>query len=331
VTTDTLQIEHVAIDVLRPDPANPRRISEAELEALTRSLREFGFVDPVIARREDGTVVGGHQRLLAARKLGLKTVPVVYVDLTLEQARLLNLALNKISGAWDEELLARMLSDLKCVEEIDLELSGFSEDELDKLLRKLDHRERRERVESFDLEAALEEAKANATAKRGDLWQLGPHRLLCGDATEAGDVARLLDGKRAAMAFTDPPYGVDYAGGPPGLGKRRKLKNDSLSKEQWQTFSASWAGHLLDNIDGAVYVCMSTREWPSVSLALEEAGGHWSDSLVWVKDRFTLGQRDYQTQYEPIWYGWRQGVKRHWCGDRDQGNVLRFTRPSSSP
>jgi len=327
--TTELQIEHVPIDTLRPDPANPRRISDAELEALTRSVREFGLVDPVIARREDGTVVGGHQRLVAARKLGLRSVPVVFVDLTVEQARLLNLALNRISGAWDEELLARMLADLKGVEEIDLGLSGFSEDELDKLLRRLDQRERRDRVEDFDLDAALEEAKQNTTAKRGDLWALGEHRLLCGDATNSKDLQRLLGEKRAAMAFTDPPYGVGYKG---GYYKRRgKIKNDELPTEEWQAFSQAWSKNLLAYTDGAVYVCMSTREWPHLALAMEEAGGHWSDSLVWMKDRLVPGLRDYQTQYEPIWYGWRQGAKHHWCGDRDQGNVLRIDRPAASP
>jgi ParB-like chromosome segregation protein Spo0J len=108
IATAAIQIEHVPIDQLRPDPANPRKISDTELEALTRSMQQFGLVDPVIARREDGLVVGGHQRLLAARKLGIKTVPVVYVDLSLEQAQVLNFALNKISGSWDDELLARM-------------------------------------------------------------------------------------------------------------------------------------------------------------------------------------------------------------------------------
>ena len=133
-----ITIEHVAADLLHPDPANPRRISAAELEALTRSIRAFGLADPVITRREDSLVVGGHQRLLAARKLGMKEVPVVYVDLSLEKARLLNVALNKISSSFDDELLARMLADLKPVTDLNLTLSGFSEDELDKLLKTLD-------------------------------------------------------------------------------------------------------------------------------------------------------------------------------------------------
>src|SRR5919106_4679536 len=167
VPAPALQIQEVSIDELRPDPANPRRISDAELESLTRSLREFGFVQPVLARREDKVVIGGHQRLIAARRLGIKSVPVVFVDLSQEQARLLNLALNRISGTWDQELLARLLAELKEVPDVDLSLSGFSEDELKKYLKGLESREKRERVESFDLDAALEAAPGGPCCAHG--------------------------------------------------------------------------------------------------------------------------------------------------------------------
>src|SRR5450756_575370 len=157
-TLPSLTVVEVPIDDLRPDPANPRRISEDKLDALERSLRQFGFVQPVLARKEDRTVIGGHQRLLAARRLGLATVPVTYLDISIEQARLLNLALNKISGSWDDALLARLLADLQLMPDLDLSLSGFGEDEVKDLLRSLETREKREQVESFDLDEALEEA-----------------------------------------------------------------------------------------------------------------------------------------------------------------------------
>jgi DNA modification methylase len=332
-TTTLMQIEHVDIDTLRPDPANPRRISDAELESLTRSMREWGFVQPVLVRREDNTVVGGHQRLLAARRLGMKTVPVIFVDLTLDQARVLNLALNKISGTWDEELLARMLADLQPVEGIDLTLTGFAEDELEKLLKSLDVRERRERPEAgFDVEAALEAARAATRAQRGELWALGDHRLLIGDSTDAGDVARLLGETRPAMCFTDPPYNVGLGdhGGQQRGSKKRRIQNDAMAPEQWAVFVRGWAGNLVAAVDGAIYCCMSTKEWGSVSAALAEAGGHWSDTIIWKKDRFVLGRADYQRQYEPIWFGWREETKHHWCGDRDQGDVWEVDRPSES-
>ena len=172
-----IDITHLPIGDLKPDPGNPRRISDEEIEALTRSIKEFGLVQPVIVRRDDMVVIGGHQRLLAARRLGIKTVPVVLVDLSAEQARLLNLALNRISGAWDQELLARLLADLNAIPDIDLSLSGFSDDELQKHLKSLEAREKKERVETFDIEQALEEAsRAAPVAQPGDLWLLGEHR-----------------------------------------------------------------------------------------------------------------------------------------------------------
>jgi DNA modification methylase len=327
-----LKIEQVLIDTLRPDPANPRRIGERELEALTKSLKEFGFVQPVLARRSDDVVIGGHQRLIAARRLGLKTVPVIFLDLPPEQARLLNLALNKISGQWDNELLARMLADLKPIEDIDLSLSGFSEEELDKLLKSLDSRDKRSRVESFDFQAAWEEAQKAPGVTRGEIWRLGDHRVMCGDATDSEAVSRLVGAQRAAMAFTDPPYNVDlgHHGGASRTGRRRAIANDALPPEQWETFCRAWAKNLLSYVDGAIYVCMSTKEWPLVTHALEEAGGHWSDTIIWAKDRFVLGRADYQRQYEPIWYGWREGASHHWCGDRDQGDVWSIPRPAES-
>lgn len=328
-----LTLEQAPIDSLRPDPANPRRIGDAELEALTRSLRAYGFVQPVIARREDRTVIGGHQRLLAARRLGLKTVPVIFLNLSAEQGRVLNLALNKISGAWDEELLARLLADLGAVPDLDVSLSGFDEDELRTLLHSLDKREKRDRPEAFDLDAALEAAQARPVAQRGDLWQLGEHRLLCGDATDSGDVTRLLDGTPAAMAFTDPPYNValgDHGGQQAGT-RLRRIQNDALPPAEWERFCRGWVATLLHHVEGALYICMSTKEWPLVSRVLDDAGGHWSDTIIWCKDRFVLGRADYQRQYEPVWFGWREGVQRYWCGDRDQGDVWTIARPSDSP
>ena len=327
-----LATEHVAIDDLRPDPVNPRRISDDELEALTRSIREFGFVQPVIARREDRTVIGGHQRLVAARKIGYTTVPVVFVDLPPEQARVLNLALNKISGEWDEELLARLLADLSAGA-ADLTLSGFGDDEIAKLLKSLDAREKRDRFETFDLEAALQAAGGDPGVERGDVWLLGDHRLLCGDAANQEDVARLLDGQRAAMCITDPPYNVDYGnhGGGGERKRRRSIMNDALSPEDWETFCRAWSEQILQHVDGALYVFMSSKEWPLVARVLEEVGGHWSNTIIWAKDSFVLGRADYHHQFEPIWYGWREGSKRRWAGGRNQGNVWTIARPSESP
>ncbi len=332
-----LAVEQVPIDLLRPDPVNPRRISDDELDSLERSLRQFGFVQPVLARREDSTVIGGHQRLLAARRLGLTTVPVTFLDLSIEQAHLLNLALNKISGSWDDTLLARLLADLQTSPDIDLTLSGFAEDEIKDLLRSLETREKKERAEDFDLDSALEDAAREPRSKPGDLWALGEHRLLCGDATKPEDVERLLAGAQASMAFTDPPYNVslgDHGGQQRGARKRR-IANDSMDPIAWETFVRAWGRNLLAYVDGALYVCMSSKEMPLVSRVLTEEGGHWSDTIIWRKDRFVLGRADYQRSYEPIWFGWREGVDlttgagietRTMCGRSTDQATLHSTR-----
>jgi DNA modification methylase len=327
-----LQIEHVAIDQLRPDAANPRRMSDEELEALTRSIRQFGLIDPIIARREDKTVIGGHQRLVAARRLGLKTIPVIYLDLSIEQARLLNIALNKISGSFDQELLARLLSELNTVPDIDLSLTGFGEDELKKLIKSLDARDKRERLESFDLDAALEAAQAAPVARRGDLWLLGDHRLLCGDPTDTSAVSRLMNGTRAGISFTDPPYNVDYGnhGGAPRNGHKRTITNDNLG-DGFEAFLQQTCRSLLSVTDGAVYICMSSSELHTLQKAFVAVGGHWSTFIIWAKNTFTVGRSDYQRQYEPLLYGWREGARHHWCGDRDQGDVWFVDKPISSP
>jgi hypothetical protein len=326
-------VEQVAIDLLRPDPANPRRIGESELDSLTRSLRRFGFVQPVLARRQDSTVIGGHQRLVAARRLGLTTVPVIWVDLTVEGARLLGLALNRISGTWDEQLLARLLADLQSSPSIDLSLSGFGDDEVRDLLRNLDAREKREQIEIFDLDEALSAATRAPRTAPGELWALGEHRLLVGDATRPEDVERVLAGRRAGMVFTDPPYNVslgDHGGQGRGT-RRRRIANDSLDPVAWEAFVRAWARTLLAVTDGAIYICMSSKELPLLSRVLAEEGAHWSDTIIWDKDRFVLGRADYQRAYEPIWYGWREGAGHTWCGDRDQSDLWQIARPADSP
>ncbi|MFC1930448.1 site-specific DNA-methyltransferase [Chloroflexota bacterium] len=326
-TKEQIKIEHIPIDDLRPDPANPRHIDEKELEALTRSIREFGLIDPIIVRKEDKLVIGGHQRALAARRLGYKTVPVVFVDLSLEQARLLNIALNKISGSFDQELLARLLSDLNQVPDVDLTLSGFGEDELKKLLKSLNAREKRERTETFDLDDAIKAAQASPVAKQGDIWLLGDHRLHCADSTDSGALQRLMGRDRAAMAFTDPPYNVNYGhhGGAPQKGKRT-VANDNLGTD-FEPFLEKACRRILEFTDGAVYICMSSSELHTLQKTFVSAGGHWSTFIIWAKNTFTMGRSDYQRQYEPILYGWREGAKHNWCGDRDQGDVWQVEKP----
>lgn len=323
--TPSITIEQVPIADLRPDPLNPRRIPEAELELLTRSIREFGFVQPVLARREDQTVIGGHQRLLAAARLGMKTVPVVYLDLSIEQARVLNLALNKISGEWDEQLLARMLSDLQVVPDVDLSLSGFGEDEIAKLLKSMDSRERRERSEEFDFEAAWEEATKDPGVQRGDVWRLGDHRLMCGDSADSGDVARLMAGETARLMVTDPPYGVAYA--PEARKRKRPIANDDLGAGQaefWTRAFATWP------LDGDSYVFSPSGPLiQTLCASIQAAGIEHHQWLIWVKDRLVLGHGNYHYRHEHVFYGWRG--KSSWNGSRKEDSVWEEARPQASP
>jgi len=325
-----LTIKHVAIGDLRPDPFNPRRISEEELEALTRSLKEFGLIDPIIARREDSTVIGGHQRLVAARRLGLETVPVIYVDLSPEQAKLLNLALNKISGDWDQELLARLLSDLQEAPDVDIALSGFDEDEIAKLLKSLGTREKRDRPETFDLAATLEAARADPGAERGDVWQLGDHRIMCGDSADGGDVSRLMAGQRASLMVTDPPYGVAYEteGKNPRWRKdKRPIANDDLGKGQaafWTAAFSPWP------LEGDAYVFSPSGPLiATLCASIEAAGIGHRQWLIWAKNQLVLGRSHYHYRHEHIFYGWRG--KTSWNGSRKEDSVWEVDRPMNSP
>ncbi len=324
-----LTIKQVPVGDLRPDPFNPRRISDGELEALTRSIREFGMVDPIIARREDSTVIGGHQRLVAARRLGLEAVPVICVDLSPEQAKLLSLALNRISGNWDQELLARLLADLSEAPGIDISLSGFADDEIAKLLKSLDAREKRDRPETFDLEEALEETRADPGVQRGDVWRLGDHRVMCGDSADTGDVSRLMAGQRASLMVTDPPYGVAYEADEDGRRQRRKrpISNDDLGKGQAEFWIAAFSHWPLE---GDAYVFSPSGPLISTLCAsIEAAGIRHHQWLIWVKNQLVLGRSHYHYRHEHIFYGWRG--KTSWNGSRKEDSVWEEDRPMSSP
>jgi DNA modification methylase len=312
----SLQIVQVPIADLRPDPANPRKISDAELDALTRSLREFGLIQPILARHEDKMVIGGHQRLLAARRLGMKQVPVIFLDLSDEQAKVLNLALNKISGEWDEQLLARLLADLNAVPDVDLSLSGFDDEELKRLLKRIEGEDARERLETFDLDAALGEAERNAITQPGDLWLLGDHRLLCGDSTSEEDVARLFGDAKAVLMATDPPYLVDYTGGehPPtkangGKANRNKNWDEYKDPESGVDFFARFlrVGLLHLQEGAAIYQWHATRRQALVEQAWTQCGLLVHQTVVWAKQHGVLTRSHYMWSHEPCFYGWREG------------------------
>ncbi len=323
-----ITIEHVPIGELQIDPFNPRRISDPELDALTRSIQEFGLVAPIVARKVDRTIIGGHQRLVAARRLGLATVPVVLVDVTPEQAKLLNLALNRISGDWDRELLARLLAELADIPAIDLSLSGFDEDEIAKLLKSLDAREKRHLPESFDLESALAAARRDSGVVRGDIWRLGDHRVMCGDSADEGDVAGLGAREAATLMITDPPYGVAYeADDDPRRKRRRPIANDDLGRGQaefWTDAFKHWP------LEGDAYVFSPSGPLISTLCAsIEAAGISHHQWLIWVKDQLVLGRSHFHYRHEHIFYGWKG--KTSWNGSRKEDSVWEVDRPLASP
>jgi DNA modification methylase len=332
----TRNIEQVPIDELRPDPANPRRISDEELDALERSIRQFGFVEPVLARREDATVIGGHQRLLAARRLGLTSVPVIWLDLSAEQARLLGLALNKISGSWDDALLARLLADLGATPDLDLSLSGFGEDEIKDLLRSLETREKREHVESFDLDEALAEATRSPRSKPGDLWVLGDHRLLCGDATDPDAVARLLDGAEPRLLTTDPPYGVSLDGswrdgvfnkmGPAEKTYMRGdgSRNTTISGDTRVDWSEAF--ELVPSL-ALGYIWHAGVHAGEVAAGLERIGFEIVSQVIWDKGLFAMGRSWYHWSHEPCWVVRKKGAKVRFYGSRDQATIWHAPSP----
>ena len=314
------RIELWPLDRLRPYHGNARTHSESQVEQIAASITEFGFNNPVLVDSQDG-IVAGHGRLLAALKLGLVQIPVVVLDhLTDAQRRAYVIADNKLAelAGWDDDLLAQEVEAL-VQDGFDLGLVGFTDAEVTALL------DWGHEGEPEDTDEVPEPPEVPAS-RIGDLWLLGPHRLLCGDATSKDDIQRLLDGQKADMVFTDPPYNVNYDGGPETGDARRKIANDNLGGE-FADFLQRACNVLVQSTAGAIYICMSSSEIGTLKAVFEAAGGHWSTFLIWAKNQFTLGRSDYQRQYEPILYGWPEGQRHHWCGDRDQGDVWFFDKP----
>ena len=318
------KLEHWPIERLLPYIRNARTHSEAQVAQIAASIAEFGFTAPILAG-SDGVIVAGHGRLAAARKLGLASVPVVVLEhLTPTQRRALVIADNKIaeSAGWDEELLRLELAELQEAD-FDLALTGFDADELLEIMAGEETT-----TEGNTDEDAAPEVPITPVSKPGDVWIMGQHRLLCGDSTDAASYDTLLGSERVAMIFQDPPYNVDYANTAKDKlrGTNRPILNDNLG-DGFQDFLLAAFKPALARCNGAVYVAMSSSELDTLQSAFRAAGGKWSTFIIWAKNTFTLGRSDYQRQYEPILYGWPEGATRHWCGDRDQGDVWHFNKP----
>jgi DNA modification methylase len=323
---EELRIQVWQVDRLLPYARNSRTHSDEQVAQIAASIVEFGWTSPILVSA-DGIIIAGHARLQAARKLGMAAVPVIVLDhLTETQRRALVLADNRLAlnAGWDGEMLRVELAALQ-EDGFNLDLVGFTDEELEDLLT---DPELEPAAGLTDDDAVPETPEASVTVL-GDVWLLGDHRLLCGDATQSVDVEKVMAGGLADMAFLDPPYGVNYGATMKDKlrGKsHRKIANDNLG-EEFGPFLHDACINLLSVTKGAVYICMSSSQLHTLHQAFTEAGGHWSTFIIWAKNTFTMGRSDYQRQYEPILYGWKQGTDHYWCGARDQGDIWFVKKP----
>ena len=321
------KVAHWPTARLVPYARNARTHSDEQVAQIAASIVEFGFTNPILAG-SDGVIVAGHGRLAAAQKLGLDTVPVVVLDhLTPTQRRALIIADNRIAenAGWDDAMLRIELQSLQ-EDGFNLDITGFDTDALAAIMAGEETT-----IDGQTDEDAVPELSETPISRPGDVWILGEHRLLCGDSTVAESYDRLMQGEPADMIFTDPPYNVDYANSAKDKmrGTDRPILNDNLG-DGFYDFLLAALTPMLQHCAGATYIAMSSSELDTLQQAFRAAGGKWSTFIIWAKHTFTLGRADYQRQYEPILYGWPEGENRHWCGDRDQGDVWAIKKPQKN-
>ncbi len=318
------KIEQWPTTKLLPYSRNARTHSAEQIAQIAASIVEFGFSNPILAG-SDGVIVAGHGRWAAAQKLGLEAVPVVVLDhLSPTQRRALVIADNRIAenAGWDDAMLRVELDALRD-DDFDLSLTGFDTDALADLF---EGEEGGDTGQTGDDE--VPESQEAVISRPGDVWLLDGHRVLCGDATDAASYTVLMAGQKADMTFTDPPYSVNYANSAKDKmrGTNRPILNDNLG-EDFEPFLKAALTPMLAHCNGAIYIAMSSSELDTLQSAFRSAGGKWSTFIIWAKNTFTMGRSDYQRQYEPILYGWSEGGKHHWCGDRDQSDVWQIKKP----
>ena len=316
----TTEMQLVPLSKLVPYVNNARTHSPEQLAKLRSSLREFGFINPVIIDR-DFNVIAGHGRIVAAKEEGITEVPCVFVDyLTEAQKKAYILADNRMAldAGWDEELLRIEIESLQGAD-FDVSLTGFGEDEIADLFA--GDSEKDVKDDDFDLSAALEKA---AFVERGDIWTVGRHRLMCGDATSAEDMAALMDGKKANLIVTDPPYNVAFKSGS-GL----SIQNDSMENGEFYTFLYNSFQNMVEHLEsgGAAYVFHADTEGLNFRKAFVDAGFHLAGVCIWVKNSLVLGRSDYQWQHEPVLYGFLKNGKHPWYSDRKQTTIWNYDKP----
>ena len=315
----TTEMQLVPVEKLIPYINNARTHSPEQLTKLRSSLREFGFINPVIIDREFN-IIAGHGRVMAAKEEHIAEVPCVFVDYLSEaQKKAYILADNRMAldAGWDEELLRVEIEALQGAD-FDVSLTGFGEDEIADLFA---GEEQSAKDDGFDLTAALEKA---SFVERGDIWTVGRHRLMCGDATSAADVAALMDGRTANLIVTDPPYGVSFKSSD-GL----TIQNDSMKDEEFYTFLLTAFQCMAEHLEsgGSAYVFHADTEGLNFRKAFIDAGFHLAGVCIWVKNSLVLGRSDYQWQHEPVLFGWKKGGKHAWYSDRRQTTIWNYDKP----
>ena len=330
----TERFEKVAVDRLVPYARNARTHSKEQILQLRASLREFGFVSPVIVDG-DMNIIAGHGRIMAAKEEGITEVPCVFAEhLSEAQKKAYILADNRLAlnAGWDEELLALEFADLAELG-FDAELTGFSPDEIEQLFADDGGDDEGETAEVAEDDYDMDDVPDEPFVQSGDIWRLGKHRLMCGDSTDLNSVRLLMNGELAQITWCDPPWNVDYGGAKHPSWKKRQILNDSMSAEDFGKFlTAAFKAQAAVSVAGCMaYIAMSAQEWANVMSATAAAGYHWSSTVIWVKDSLVLSRKDYHTQYEPIYYGWLGNDKRL-CplADRQQSDVWNIPRPKRS-
>lgn len=316
----TERFEKVNIDKLVPYARNARTHSKEQILQLRASLREFGFVNPVIVDK-DLNIIAGHGRILAAKEEGITEVPCVFAEhLTEAQKRAYIIADNRLAmnAGWDMEMLSVEISELQGAD-FDLSVLGFDEAELSKLMGDIED----VKDDDFDVD---EELKKPAVTKVGDLWLLGNHRLICGDSTKIDTFTVLMDGKQANLVVTDPPYNVNYEG------SAGKLKNDNMADEAFYTFLLSAFKNMeaVMTKDASIYVFHADTEGLNFRKAFSDAGFYLSGTCIWKKQSLVLGRSPYQWQHEPVLFGWKKAGKHNWYSDRKQTTIWEFEKPKKN-
>lgn len=318
-----MNIQKINIEKLKAAEYNPRKDlkpEDEEYQKIKKSILEFGYVAPIIVN-SDMTVIGGHQRLKVLKELGYTEIECNIVDLDKAKEKALNIALNKISGEWDNAKLEELLAELKN-EDIDMDITGFSFDEVDNILKDITG----SKEDDFDIDQALSEIDEPVT-KLGDIWILGKNRLMCGDSTVKENVDKLMNDKLADFILTDPPYNVDYEG---KTVDALKIENDNMSETEFYNFLLDAFRNMFEKIKygGSIYVFHADTEGLNFRNAFKSVGFKLAQCLVWVKNTFVMGRQDYQWRHEPILYGWKEGAGHYFIDDRKQSTVLEFDKPT---